>query len=320
MSMTNYQNMLKEINNKINENSLKYSSTIIIGDNSTGKSELLKLIIKNNKENYYFIDSPNRFFDITKVINEKNIDFGDYKEVVKQRLEINHFNLADSFYYPNSGRIEAFYFTCKEKIKKLLKTFLNIDFTLKKENSIANNTYEAFINNNKVDLSSGYQAIIRIFIEILYFEHFVRKNNIKNPVIVIDEVNEFLSTKNERNIMPFLLKTFPKLNFIITTHSYEVIASSLDFNLIILKENNYEILDGNDYSTVTDVREIFRKLYNYDETDVKSNIDDKLMNLFNQKIEEKWSSKSEDVLNDLLKNKKELSNSQVLLLHDIENW
>lgn len=45
MYTTDYNNMLMEIKNKIINENLKYNNSIIIGDNSSGKSELLKMYL-----------------------------------------------------------------------------------------------------------------------------------------------------------------------------------------------------------------------------------------------------------------------------------
>ena len=37
------------------------------------------------------------------------------------------------------------------------------------------------------------------------------------------------------------------MNFIVTTHSADVVASSIDCNIIVISGSNYECLDGNDF-------------------------------------------------------------------------
>lgn len=45
MYIQSYQTMLMEIKNKILNKELKHRNTIIVGDNSSGKSELLKQLL-----------------------------------------------------------------------------------------------------------------------------------------------------------------------------------------------------------------------------------------------------------------------------------
>ena len=61
--MTYYQNTINEMVSIIVEKKLPYENTIIIGNNSSGKSVLLKrLLQKSGFEHWYLIDSVNRYF------------------------------------------------------------------------------------------------------------------------------------------------------------------------------------------------------------------------------------------------------------------
>ncbi|MFQ9544339.1 MAG: hypothetical protein ACLR02_04925 [Clostridium sp.] len=319
MSITSYNNMLKEIKYKIENEKLKYKNTIIIGDNSSGKSELLRNILLDKKEGYYFIDSVNRSFNYEKIENTQQVR-DTYINVLEYRLEENIFNLKDSFDFNKTGMgfIEEVYLNFEEELKILIRDFLDINFDITiEDNSILGKKPKLLIDKNTEKLSSGYQAIIRIFLELLYFKNSYNNIN-KNPIVVIDEINEFLSTKNEKKILPFLMKKFNNMNFIITTHSADVIASSIDFNIIVLKGNSYECLDGNDFSTVTDAREIFEKIYKLSDNNMANDIEFELRNLLNFKISGTWTEKEETKLNKIEKEK--LTNSQLLILNEIKSW
>lgn len=321
MSTENYQNMLKEIRNKIINNQLKYKNTIIIGDNSSGKSEVLKSLFEDNKEGYYFIDSVNRSFDFTKVSSLNGLELGSYKKIAERRVnDEKNFNLEDSFdvFGDGNGSIEQVYFNYDKRVKSLFKEFLNIDFNIEmKDNLIIGKKPFLKIGNEFEKLSSGFQAIIRMLLEICYFEDNLEKD-IKNPVVVIDEINEFLSSKNEEKILPFLKRNFSQMNFIVTTHSPDIIASSDEFNIIALKNNNYQCLDGNDYISVTDVREIFAEIYDINDDDKADDIEFTLRNLLNLKISNAWTDIEENKLN--LVDENILSNAQKLLLTQIKSW
>ncbi|MBS6601915.1 MAG: hypothetical protein KH333_13065 [Clostridium sp.] len=311
--------MLKEIKYKIENEKLKYKNTIIIGDNSSGKSELLRNILLDKKEGYYFIDSVNRSFNYEKIENTQQVR-DTYINVLEYRLEENIFNLKDSFDFNKTGMgfIEEVYLNFEEELKILIRDFLDINFDITiEDNSILGKKPKLLIDKNTEKLSSGYQAIIRIFLELLYFKNSYNNIN-KNPIVVIDEINEFLSTKNEKKILPFLMKKFNNMNFIITTHSADVIASSIDFNIIVLKGNSYECLDGNDFSTVTDAREIFEKIYKLSDNNMANDIEFELRNLLNFKISGTWTEKEETKLNKIEKEK--LTNSQLLILNEIKSW
>ena len=66
---------LNNISQKIIDRELKYADTIILGDNSSGKSLLLRMLVEKagNTDSVYFIDAVNRGFDVSKIIkNSQN--------------------------------------------------------------------------------------------------------------------------------------------------------------------------------------------------------------------------------------------------------
>ena len=115
------------------------------------------------------------------------------------------------------------------------------------------------------------------------------------------------------------MNKFSNMKFIITTHSADIIASAVDFNIIVLAGNNqYECLDGNDFTTVTDVRDIFNKIYNIDESNTISDIEIVLRNLLNCKISDVWTDVEERKLNEIKEDS--LTNAQKLMLKQIKSW
>lgn len=315
MSIENYKDMLSVITNKIHNSEFNYKNSVIVGDNSSGKSEILKLLVRLSLDEYYFIDAVNRNFDSSKIPDKMDTKSSKYQDITKLRLEDNIFNLSDSFnvFGDSTGYIEVIFMEYMDELKVLLKKFLDIEISIEEIN------YGGFsmekklsINNNLEKISNGYQAIIRLFLELIYVNQY--KNNI---TIVIDEIDEYLSPKNKSKIISFIQKEFPDFKWIFTTHSADVIASIENFNLIILKGNNYECLDSNDFSTITDVQEIFRNLYYTGFTD-NSNTSTTLRRLLSFKISDKWSEKEDE---DLVKiDESKLTNSQRLILRQIKNW
>ena len=72
--MKKYQVMIDEITASVSELLQKQENYILIGDNSSGKSDVLKKIIQDYSESeIYFIDSVNRTFDIKKIEFNRNI-------------------------------------------------------------------------------------------------------------------------------------------------------------------------------------------------------------------------------------------------------
>ncbi len=156
--MVCYQNMMNELADIILENKLQYHDTIIIGNNSSGKSELLKTILfKTDFENWYLIDSVNRYFSagqIFKMSGEAS-KAAFSKKIVENRLKEDNYNLRDTFYYMGvPTAIENFYFEFEGKIKELILQFLGVELEVRQSKV----GYGVYLDGIESTLSSGYQA------------------------------------------------------------------------------------------------------------------------------------------------------------------
>lgn len=95
-------------------------------------------------------------------------------------------------------------------------------------------------------LSSGYAAVLDIINDLiirmeansrlrLYFDI--------EGIVLIDEIETHLHLELQKEILPILTELFPKLQFIITTHS-PFVLSSLDSAVIYDLENKKLVKDG----------------------------------------------------------------------------
>jgi len=80
------------------------------------------------------------------------------------------------------------------------------------------------------DMSDGYQAMFAIVVEILT-QAAVSSKVVPEPrqldaVILIDEIEAHLHPTWQRNVIPLLRATFPRCQFIVSTHSPLVVASA----------------------------------------------------------------------------------------------
>ena len=115
---------LNELVEILQRKRLKYRDNVIIGDNSSGKSLLLKMIIENYgvTNDVYFIDAVNRGFNTGMVIKEEKKP--EYKQtIVNTRIKKEFFNLRDSFncYGTLTERIEQIYFPYEKELQKLFE-------------------------------------------------------------------------------------------------------------------------------------------------------------------------------------------------------
>ena len=308
---------LNELVEILQRKRLKYRDNVIIGDNSSGKSLLLKMIIENYgvTNDVYFIDAVNRGFNTGMVIKEEKKP--EYKQtIVNTRIKKEFFNLRDSFncYGTLTERIEQIYFPYEKELQKLFEELTKERFQIIEGETLG----EVSFKNTKGLLSSGYQAIVRILLELLYYqEKCVESKNLEHPVVIIDELDEFLSPGYAFLIMPFLKTKFPKMEFIITTHSCDLVAGAQNANLIILKDDEYEVLDINDLQSISEVQIIFDRVFG--EHAVKENeIEMELRRLLNNKINNAWGEREQIQLKEI--QRKNLTSSQQIICKQISEW
>lgn len=311
------QESLNEIISKLYKNILKYEDTVIVGDNSSGKSLLLKLLIEKygKTDKVYFIDAVNRGFDVGMIIKEEKKP--EYKQtIINTRIGKEYFNLRDSFncYGTLTERIEQIYFPFEEKLQTLFEQLTKEKFKVVQGDALG----EVEFKNGKGLLSSGYQAIVRLLLELIYYqEKCIENKGIEKAVVIIDEIDEFLSPGYAFLIMPFFKEKFPQMNFIVTTHSCDLVIGAQNANLVILSEAGYEVLDINDFQSSSEVQIIFSKIFG-EQTVLDNGIDDELRRLFNNKINNAWGKKEQLQLENIQKNK--LTASQQLICKQIMEW
>ncbi len=143
-------------------------------------------------------------------------------------FEINkEFNPANNNF--SVSPIEAEKMNILNSIIQIIKNNKNIRFgvntrnsssriSLVEINSLGQPVKEYLHNLN--DLSLGETAVLNIFINILrYADIFNRSIKEFKGIVVIDEIEAHLHIGLQHNVLPELIKLFPKIQFIITTHS-----------------------------------------------------------------------------------------------------
>lgn len=91
-------------------------------------------------------------------------------------------------------------------------------------------------------LSSGYSAIFAIYAELLVrTAYYDVAPNEMSGIVVIDELDAHLHVSLQRLIFPFLKKSFPLVQFIVSTHSPFIITSVK--NAVIYDIGRNEVID-----------------------------------------------------------------------------
>ena len=308
---------INEITEKMVKKELPYIDNIVIGENSSGKSLLLKKFIEKCQQNsnVYFIDAVNRGFDVKKASKIKDKPEFDMA-VLKTRLGEAYFNLADSFSFHGTSTecAEMIYGNYEEDVQKLFYSLTGDKFSIVNGDPLG----EVDFGDGKGLLSSGYQEIIRILLELLYYQDTViQGHGVNHAWIVVDELDEFLSPKYSALIMEFLKEKFSWARWVVATHSCDLVAHTSEANLVILDNNVCEVVDINDYSSISEVQIIFGRLFGERKV-MPSETEEILRHLLNNKINGAWGSYEEEWLNKL--QKKDLSASQKIILQQIQRW
>lgn len=292
--MSSYQDMINNVSNIISGRVGNKQNFILVGENSSGKTDILWTVI-NNKigQAVYFIDSVNRSYDTEKVELEskayKNVNLKP-DCVILERIAPNNFNLQDTF--KAMSCIEQLFCRYEQRLIRMCKEFLKVDIRIQRENLEAGLTENKVLaNGEEIKLSSGYQAVFRVFSEILYFCDVMKEQEWKNGAVLIDELDEYLSPNYSSHIFNFLLQEFPNLCFVVTTHSIDLVKSAENANLVILDSEAFKLYSGEELKSSIQADDIFTELFFSDRKYHKSNDDmrDKeLRRLLNLKIAGVW--------------------------------
>ncbi|HEE9788928.1 TPA: ATP-binding protein [Enterobacter soli] len=97
-------------------------------------------------------------------------------------------------------------------------------------------------------LSSGYSSIFNVLSElIMVSEAYKTSPQDMQGIVLIDEIDAHLHVSLQRKILPFLSSLYPKIQFIVTTHSPFVIGS-LDNAIVFDLSSQQEFTNLSNYS------------------------------------------------------------------------
>ena len=317
--------MVKKVVSLICENRKENNNYILVGDNSSGKSEILQSVIEKEKDKaVYFIDSVNRTFKVNDVElmgkSYENMVF-NLSRVLEMRLNPLNFNLQDTF--GTVSCIERLYVKYVQELTRMCREFLDRDIRIEKQviEEIGLTENVVLVDGEKVKLSSGYQAILRLFCEIEFFIDVMKVNTWEQGLAVIDEIDEYLSPKYSAEILNYLQEQFPNLNFLVTTHSLELVKSTKNANLVVIGNANYEIYTGQQLEDGMLAEDVFTNLFFENRKVHKSgdgSLDKELRRLLNIKIAKLWNEENQEEFDKLSFD--EMTPHQKIIYKQIEGW
>ncbi|MDE6432620.1 MAG: CpaF/VirB11 family protein [Lachnospiraceae bacterium] len=231
--MLNIQDLSEIIylNTLNNKNYFYHKNIVVAGNNSSGKSTLLKKILQTIKKDacdkFYYIDSQNRVV-IEPTNNRLGICYADFNlaSIISTRSDPDFFSKKDVFDQRYSGGVVTFSELMKylDKYNRLFKVFMpNITFTkgmLFDNDTIIGGT-DTIIVNGKYSishLSSSEAAKMRLIMEINY------ANSLGCKAVIIDEFDDHLDSENMLLFIEKLVEYFDKIRFVFVMHNFEILV------------------------------------------------------------------------------------------------
>ncbi len=156
-----------------------------------------------------------------------------YKEIeIISSMEVNKSYLLDLAldFINNKTEIDTKNWNNINNIIQKIKQKQNIRFAIGKRNN--KNSRIAIVNTNiygtavdtllsSIDnLSLGELILLNLFVNIIrHSDNQPKEANELQGIVIIDEIDAHLHTNLQNKVLPELIKMFPKIQFIITTHS-----------------------------------------------------------------------------------------------------
>ena len=167
--------------------------------------------------------------------------------------------LTDASYrkdYNEVKKLEEWFVFFESTLRKIFNdNDLKLEYDSNKLNFNIIQTYKKPFDFNT--LSDGYAAILRIFTELM-----MRMENKKadaydiNGIVLIDEIETHLHIELQKSILPFLTAFFPKVQFIVTTHS-PFILNSIENAVVYDLENHLLFEDASELSYSSLIKNYF---------------------------------------------------------------
>ena len=158
----------------------------------------------------------------------------------------------------DSIEIDKWFDVFTERLKEIF-----VDDSLKFVFDRTNYNFDILLSDNRKfnlnQLSDGYRAVLDIVSELLMRSagKAIHAYDLQG-IVLIDEIETHLHIDLQKKILPFLTSFFPKIQFIVTTHS-PFVLSSVDNAVIYDLEKQQSIEDLSDYSYQEIVETYFGK-------------------------------------------------------------
>lgn len=265
--MYNIQEAAEEIYDKINynQNFVAHNSLVIVGDNTSGKSSLLKLLLEKadeeDREDIYYIDALNRIVVDVKE-QKRDVTYSKYsvKEILKTRIQPHFFSNEDVFVDGARGGMVTFSELCKDENYRVYNELFNLFFKCCIEKRTEYDLLESeeenlFYNGIEINkISSSEAARIRLIMETNYAAVS------KCKVVIIDEFDSHFDTDTLVGLINQMIEVFNDLRFIFVIHNFEVLVRLNNIDALIYNNDATAQLDLRmiDCNDITELGQLYK--------------------------------------------------------------
>lgn len=183
----------------------------------------------------------------------------DFYDLMKFREPEKHNQSAISARIFNTNEIERWFLKIEKDLQTILENpTIELSFT-KKGDQVLIIQKDKDISFSFDSLSSGFKAVFNIYANLLVRAQFQEVSPEELiGITIIDEIDVHLHISLQKKILPFLIKAFPKIQFIVSTHSPFVITST-DNDTVVYDISTGEFFeeDLSIYSHESIIKELF---------------------------------------------------------------
>lgn len=198
----------------------------------------------------------NQYINIVK--HEYSSKLGQYLEQYLLNIRIEKsLALSEENDNQHADQIDSWFQKFDEDLKFLFEdesTTLKFDYKTRKFSLMQSHREFTFQS-----LSSGFTAIFDIYSDLLMRSRLLNiLPNELNGVVLIDEIDAHLHISLQKKILPFLTKSFPEIQFIVSTHSPFVITSTNNDTVVYdISSGEFFEEDLSLYSHESIIKELF---------------------------------------------------------------
>lgn len=298
---------------------LKEINDFSIKINSIENKDIRSLLRFHSATRQSVISSPNQAPKHSVLIEENkhfanDIDGSQFFESYLLSLKKNQsYAIAFDKNETEANRIEEWFDKIQTDLRSLFEdSNLILEFDTKDEKFYLHQ--EGKDRYTFQTLSAGYSSILSIYTDLIMRVEMwgVSPDNIQG-IIFIDEIDAHLHVSLQKQILRFFIKSFPKTQFIVTTHS-PFVVTSVSNTIIYDLTKNEQIIDVSSYSYGVVMEEIFGVLPDsHALTDKLTHLENLVQNITQENIFE-----LEEIISSLASNKDNMSDNTQAFLDSVQ--